>query len=79
MVCEKKEKDRELRGYCAGPGGPDIGAGEGPGGAWVVDPDNAMPAARRLLNRKAKTPPIPAATAMAMNIAVRKPKLLEGW
>lgn len=60
-----------------------VGPGIGPGG-WLGDgpegPAMVMFAERRLRNRKAKTPPIAAATAIAMKIIVRRPKLLvAGW
>ena len=54
----------------------------GPGGWFGAGPGvpvRAMLAVRLRLKRNAKTPPIPAATATAMNMAVRNPRLLAGW
>src|SRR5882762_2961123 len=79
--CFRENKEKESSGklrYCVGPGGPVTGPG-GWSGAGPVVPTRAMLAVRLRLNRNAKTPPIPAATATAMNIAVRKPRLLAGW
>src|SRR6266852_1540583 len=73
----KKEPSGKL-GYCVGPGGLVTGPG-GWFGAGPVVPARAMLAVRLRLNRNAKTPPIPAATATAMNMAVRNPRLLAGW
>src|ERR1700756_3465574 len=73
-----KRKQRGWRAYCAGPGGPVTGPGGWLGDGPVV-PAIAILAVRLRLNRKAKTPPTPAATATAMNIAVRNPTLLAGW
>ena len=76
----EKKGNREGRGrdYCVGPGGPMTGPGGWFGDGPVV-PVMAMLAVRLRLNRNAKTPPIPAATATAMNMAVRNPRLLAGW
>src|SRR5438034_11628751 len=73
---EKKGKMREFfRDYCDGPEGLTQGLGDWPG---VVVPTIVVAGGRVRLKRNAKTPPMPAATATAMNKAVSSPTLLEG-
>src|SRR5216117_845317 len=73
---EKKGKKREFfRDYCDGPEGLTQGLGDWPG---VVVPTIVVAGGRLRLKRNAKTPPMPAATATAMNKAVSSPTLLEG-
>ena len=76
-VKKRKRKLRGLAGYRVGPGGPVTGPG-GWFGAGPVGPAIAIPAVRLRLKMNAKTPPTPAATATAMNMAVRNPRLLAG-
>ncbi len=63
--------------YSIGPGGPVTGPG-GWLGAGPAVPVTGMLVIRLRLNRNAKTPPMPAATATARNIAVRIPDGLVG-
>jgi len=71
----KKEGGEFFRDYCDGPEGLTKGPGDWPG---VVVPTIVVAGVRLRLKRNAKTPPMPAATATAMNRAVSSPTLLEG-
>src|SRR5213083_3751099 len=72
---EKKGRGEFFRDYCDGPEGLTKGPGDWPG---VVVPTIVVAGVRLRLKRNAKTPPMPAATATAMNRAVSSPTLLEG-
>ena len=53
--------------------------GAGPWGTLPIDPARPMLAVFFLRSKMAKTPPIPAATATAMNIAANRPAFPVGW
>src|SRR5437762_1093408 len=73
---EKKVKNREFfRDSCDGAEGLTKGMG---GWAGVFVPANVVAGGRLRLKKNAKTPPMAAATATAINKAVSSPTLLEG-